>query len=121
MKKKGKSHINETCNLICGENEMLPCCSEITAVLSLANIFFKIDQRTKIFLWKGVKCFCSDVQNPSGIVPADFGHPRPICNFFSFSKKVVFGWYTFCQNTNNLDDLKSTKITIVQGDFRITF
>ena len=34
---------------------------------------------------------------------------------------MVFLWYTFCQNTNSFDDLKSTKITIVQGDFRITF
>ena len=92
-----------------------------TNMLSLANIFFKIDERTKIFLWKGVKYFCSDVQNPSGIVPADFGHPRPIFNFFCLSKKVIFLWYTFDQNTHSLDNLKLTQITIVQGDFWIKF
>ena len=71
------------------------CCPDITDPLSLANIFFKIDERTKIFLWKGVKCFCSDVQNPSVTVPDDFGHLRPIFNFFVISKKALFRWYTF--------------------------
>ena len=28
----------------------IPCCLEITVTLSLANIFFKIDQRTKFFM-----------------------------------------------------------------------
>ena len=28
-------------------------------------------------------------------VVADFGHPRPIFNFFVISKKALFRWYTF--------------------------
>jgi UDPglucose 6-dehydrogenase len=36
----------------------IPCCPEITAPLLVGDIFSKIDERSIIFLWKGVKCFC---------------------------------------------------------------
>ena len=59
--------------------------------LLVDDILLKIDERTKIFLWKVVKCFYSDVQNPSVTVPADIGRPRPIFNFFAFQKKCFLG------------------------------
>ena len=37
----------------------IPCCPEITTPFRSA-IFFKIDERSMILLWKGVKCFCCD-------------------------------------------------------------
>ena len=62
------------------------------------------------------------MSNVSVVISKTHQEPfRPIFNFFYLSKKVVFLWYTFCQNNNTPDDLKSTKITIVQGDFWITF
>ena len=57
--------------------------------------FFQNRSMDQNFLWKGVKCFCSDVQKPSATLPDDFGHPRPIFNFFVISKKALFRWYTF--------------------------
>ena len=73
----------------------LPCCPEITDPLLVDDIFFKIDERTIIFLWKGVKCFCGGVRKPSRTVPDGSGHLRPIFKFFSISKKALFLWYTF--------------------------
>ena len=73
----------------------IPCCPEITTPLLVGDIFFKIDERSMILLWKGVKCFCCDVPKRFRTLPADFGHPRPIFNFFVISKKALFRWYTF--------------------------
>ena len=47
-----------------------------------------------ILLWKIVKCFCCDVPKQFRTLPADFGHPWPIFNFFVISKKARFR-YTF--------------------------
>ena len=67
----------------------VPCCPEITVALSLAKIFFKIDQRTKIFYGK--------VSNDSLVMSKTHQEPfRPISAtpadfLFSYlSKKVVF-------------------------------
>ena len=77
----------------------LPCCPEITTPLLVDDIFLKIDQRTIIFLWKGVKCFCWGVQNGFRTIPAASGHPRPNFIFFCLpKKKTLFQWYTFGQN-----------------------
>ena len=73
----------------------IPCCPEITTPLLVGDIFFKIDERSMILLWKGVKCFCCDVSKRFRTLPADFGHPRPISNFLSFQKStfsVVYFW-----------------------------
>eukprot|EP00493_Phyllostaurus_siculus_P025071 UN25415 len=69
----------QNCNLI-------PCCPEITHPLLVDDIFFKIHERTIIFLWKAVKCFCGGVRKPSRTVPAGSGHLRPIFIFFPFQK-----------------------------------
>ena len=88
--------------------------------LLVDDIFLKIDQRTIIFLWKGVKCFCGGVRKPFRTIPDGSGHPRPIFTFFSISKKALFLWYTFSQNHHSTDDLKFTKITIIKWDFKTT-
>ena len=74
--------------------KVIPCCPEITTTpLLVGNIFFKIDERSMILLWKGVKCFCSDVPKQFRTLLADFGHPLPIFNFFVISKKNFFGHF----------------------------
>ena len=81
----------------------VPCCPEITTPLLVDDIFFKIDERIIIFLWKGVKCLCGGVRNPSRTIPDGSGHLRPNFNFFSISKKALFLWYTFGQNHHSTD------------------
>ena len=56
----------------------------------VGDIFFKIDERSMILLCKDVKCFFCDVPKRFRTLPADFGHPRPIFNFFVISKKKHF-------------------------------
>ena len=88
--------------------------------LLVDDIFFKIEERTIVFLWKGVKCFSGDVRKPFRTVPAGIGHLRPIFNFFGIQKKHCFQWYTFGQNLLSTDDLKFMKTTIVKRNFQST-
>ena len=89
--------------------------------LLVGHIFFKIDDRSIIFLWKGVKCFCWGVPNRFRTLPADSGYPRLIFKNFSISKKAVFLWYTFGQNPHSTDDLKLVKITNDNCDLQMKY
>ena len=97
---------------------LVPCCPEIPPLVD--DIFFKIDERIIIFLWKGVKCFSGGVRKPFRTVPAGSGRLRPIFNFFWNTKKALFQWYTFGQNRNSKNDLKFTKTTIVKRNLQFT-
>ena len=85
----------------------IPCCPEITTTLLVGDIFFKIDERSMILLWKGVKCFCCDAPKRFRILPTDFGHPQSISNSFCHLKKALFRWYTFGHIPHSTDGFDS--------------
>ena len=60
---------------IFGFNNYISVLSGNNQPLLVGDIFFKIDKRSIIILWKGVKCFCWGVQNEFKTIPADFGTP----------------------------------------------
>ena len=71
---------------------MVPCCPEITHPLLVDDIFFKIDERTIIFLWKGVKCFCDGVRKSSRTVPATSGRISIFFQTLSICWILVHFW-----------------------------
>ena len=82
------------------------------------DIFLKIDKRTIIFLWKGVKCFSGGVRKPFQTIPDGSGRFLIFLN--SKKKKKTFQWYTFGQDRNSTNGLKFTKTTIVKRNFQFT-